>query len=211
VAPVGPTLAYTGESGLSPYYGDFEFENWSAATGQPVVVSSSLPSNLTAYRCVTLLVNRSFTAEQVQALSGYLQQGGSVFAIGEHASDYSTEGPGFDEADAALSELASSLGVGMSLDDNWLDEYETLTSNIVPSPLTAGVGLLGEDWVSSITLSGTAQPLVETFEDELPVIAYQPVGLGRFVMSGDSNMFTDNSHAFYEEYDNGRLVANLCP
>ncbi len=212
VPPVGPTLVYTGDSGLSPYYGDFEFEDWSAATGQPVAVSESLPSNLAGYRCVTLLVNRSFTPEQQQALATYLQQGGSVFAIGEHESNFSIgEGPGFDEADLALNDLASALGVGMSLDDDSLDEYETLTDHIVPSPLTTGVGLLGEDWVSSITLTGTAQPLVETFEGELPDLAYQPVGLGRFVMSGDSNMFTDNSHDYYDEYDNGRLVADLCP
>lgn len=211
VPAVGPTLVYTGESGLSPYYGDFEFEEWSAATGEPVAVSEFLPPSLTGYRCVALLVNRSFTPEQEQAFSTYLQQGGSVFAIGEHESDYYEEGPGFDEADEAINALASSLGVGMSLDDNWLDYGETVTSNVVPSPLTAGVGLLGDNWVSSITLGALAQPLVETYEESLPLVAYQPVGLGRFIMAGDSNMFTDNSNGFYYDYDNGRLVADLCP
>jgi hypothetical protein len=212
VPPLGSTLVYTGDSGLSPFFGDFEFEDWSAATGQPVAVTEFLPPTLSGYRCVALLVNRSFTPEQEQALAAYLQQGGSVFAIGEHESDFfEDEGPGFDEADAALNALAGSLGVGMSLDDNGLDYGHTVTSNIVPSPLTAGVGLIGDDWVSSISLSGTAQPLVETNEESLPVVAYQPVASGTFIMSGDSNMFTDNSEGFYDDYDNGRLVANLCP
>jgi hypothetical protein len=211
VPAAGPTLVFNGESGLSPFYGDFEFEDWSAATGQPVAVSESLPPSLTGYRCVALLVNRSFTPAEEQALSAYLQQGGSVVGIGEHETDYEYEAPGFDEADEALDGLARTLGVGMSLDDDGLDYGPTVTSNIAPSPLTAGVGLVGDDWVSSITLSGTAQPLVDAYEGPYPVVAYQPVGPGRFVMSGDSNMFTDNSEGFYDAYDNGRLVADLCP
>ena len=41
--------------------------------------------------------------------------------------------------------------------------------------------------------------------------AEREVGPGLFVMSGDSNGFTDNNQESYEFQDNGRLVANICP
>jgi hypothetical protein len=211
VPAVGPTLVYTGGSGLSPFDGDFEFEDWSTATGQPALVEESLPTSLTPYRCVALLVNRSFSTAQEQELAGYLQDGGTVFAIGEHESEFETEGPGFDEADEALNGLAGSLGVGLSLNEDSWDEGELLTEYIDPSPLTVGVTQVGDDWVSSLTVSGSAKPLVETSDGLAPYIGYQQVGNGIFVMSGDSNGFTDNNQESFEFQDNGRLVANICP
>jgi hypothetical protein len=207
----GPTLVYTGESGLSPFYGDYEFSDWSAATGQPAFVEEAMPADLTPYRCVVLLVNRSFSTNQQQELYGYMQEGGTVFAIGEHESDFESEDFGFDEADAALNDLADSMGVGLSLNDDSFDYGELVTEYIVPSMLTAGVSEIGDDWVSSLTLTGAALPLVETSEGVATYIGYQPVGKGSFVMSGDSNGFTDNNQESYEYQDNGRLVANICP
>jgi hypothetical protein len=211
VPAAGPTLVYTGQSGLSPFDGDFEFEDWSTATGQPALVEESLPANLTPYRCVVLLVNRSFSTAQGQELAGYLQDGGTVFAIGEHESEYETEGFGFDEADEALNALSGALGVGLSLNEDSFDKGELLTEHVVPSPLTAGVTAIGDDWVSSLTVGGSAKPLVETSDGLAPYIGYQQVGNGMFVMSGDSNGFTDNNQDSYEFQNNGRFVANICP
>ena len=62
-----------------------------------------------------------------------------------------------------------------------------------------------------LTLIMSAKPLIETSEAFVPYIGYQQVGNGLFVMSGDSNGFTDNNQESYEFQDNGRLVANICP
>jgi hypothetical protein len=211
VPAIGPTLVYTGQSVLSPFSDDSEFEDWSDATGQPALVEESLPANLTPYRCVVLLVNRSFLSAQEQEFAGYLQNGGTVFAIGEHESQIETEDLGFDEADEALNALSRTLGVGLSLNEDSFDKGELLTEHIVPSPLTAGVTEIGDDWVSSLTVGGSAKPLVETSDGLAPYIGYQQVGNGMFVMSGDSNGFTDNNQESYEFQNNGRFVANICP
>ena len=80
-----------------------------------------------------------------------------------------------------------------------------------PSPLTQGVSTLGYNWVSTITVSGAAQQLVETADGAETLIGDQSVGSGSFLMSGDSNLFTDNNDGFYTEYNNGQVVADLCP
>jgi hypothetical protein len=48
-------------------------------------------------------------------------------------------------------------------------------------------------------------------EGSATLIGEQAIGPGTFVMSGDSNLFTDNNDGFYTEYNNGQLVTNLCP
>jgi hypothetical protein len=71
--------------------------------------------------------------------------------------------------------------------------------------------VLGENWASTITVSGTAQPLVDSSEDAAPIVGAQPTGTGEFVMAGDSNMFTDNTYGAYAYQDNGQFVRDLCP
>jgi hypothetical protein len=48
-------------------------------------------------------------------------------------------------------------------------------------------------------------------DDSATLIGEQSVGPGTFVVSGDSNLFTDNNDGFYGIYNNGQFVANLCP
>jgi hypothetical protein len=127
-------------------------------------------------------------------------------ALGEHSGNGA-----FESADFAINRLASTLGVGASLDDDSFDEGDSFTSNINSSPLTQGVSELGYNWASTITLSGTAQQLAGTADDFGTLIADQSFGAGTFVMSGDSNLFTDNNDDFYTVENNGQLVANLCP
>lgn len=205
VPSAGPTVVYDGSTAMGSQEGDLDFYDWEEATGETTEVSSVLPENLSSYRCVVLLANEWLEAHEESLLGAYLRSGGTIMAIGEH------EGYGFDEADATLNSLASSLGVGLSLDDNELDYGEQVTTYIDSSPFTEDVYALGDNWVSSVSISGSAQALIEDSEDSAPIVGVQSVGSGQFVVAGDSNMFSDNDYGAYYFYDNGPFVRNLCP
>jgi len=205
IPSTGPTLVFDGGTAMGSQYGDLTFYGWEAATGESTEVTEILPGSLSSYRCVVLLANEWLEAPEESALADYLRSGGTLVAIGEH------QGPGFDEADAALNSFAASLGVGLEFNDDELDYGEQVTTNIDYSPLTAGVYAVGDNWVSSVSVSGSAQQLVESSGDWATVIGAQAVGSGQFIMAGDSNMFSDNSYGAYYYYDNGELVRDFCP
>jgi hypothetical protein len=205
VPSTGSTVVYDGATAMGSQEGDLAFYDWEEATGENTEVSGTLPNSLSSYRCVVLLANESLEAQEESLLADYLRAGGTIVAIGEH------QGYGFDEADATLNGFASSLGVGLVLDDDELDYGEQVTTNIDSSPLTAGVYALGDNWVSSVSVSGSAQALIDSSEDSATIIGAQAVGSGQFIMAGDSNMFSDNSYDAYYFYDNGQFVHNLCP
>jgi hypothetical protein len=205
VPSTGSTVVYDGATAMGSQEGDLTFYDWEEATGENTEVSGALPDSLSSYRCVVLLANESLEAQEESLLADYLRSGGTIVAIGEH------QGYGFDEADATLSRFASSLGVGLALDDDELDYGEQVTTSIDSSPLTTGVYALGDNWVSSVSVSGSAQALADSSEDSGTIVGAQAVGNGQFVMAGDSNMFSDNSYDAYYYYDNGQFVHNLCP
>jgi GDSL-like Lipase/Acylhydrolase family len=206
VPSIGPTLIYEANTAANPFDGDRNFGEWQASTGQSVQVELSLPSDISSYRCVVLLLNRSFAATDASELAGYLQLGGRVIAIGEHSGN-----PEFEAADQTINQLTGTLGVGLSLNDNSYDSGDTVTSNIAASPVTEGVSTLGYNWASTVAVSGLAQRTVATADDLETLIGEQNVGSGMFFLSGDSNLFSDNNNGFYSEYGNKQLVADLCP
>jgi hypothetical protein len=204
----GPTLVDTESVVQMDSPSDTTFGDFSSATGQAADVVDTLPPTLSGYRCVILEVNTAFASGDLPTLQAYLAAGGTVLAIGEH------EGGDFDLADAALNGIASQLGAdGLSLnDDSYDSDGDEYTDSVAASPWTVGVGELGDNWVSSLTVNPPAQPLVYTADDDsVPFIGYQQVGAGTFVMSGDSNVFSDDNDGFYLFEDNGTFAADLCP
>jgi GDSL-like Lipase/Acylhydrolase family len=206
VPTAGPTFIYQGATAGNPNDGDLSFDDWQEATGQRVDTGDLLPSDLAAYRCVVLDLNESFASTDQAQLDAYLQEGGTIVAMGEHS-----DGDGFDAADNAINGMASSLGATMSLNDDQIDEGDTYTFNIQASPLTSQVEEVGYNWSSTLSLTGSAQPLVLSADDSSTLVASQPIGTGTFVMSGDTNAFSDNNSDFYSEADNGVLVSDICP
>jgi hypothetical protein len=211
VPSTGPTLVYDGNTALPPeeesseYAGDHTFYNWSTATGEPAEVAEVLPSSITSDRCIVLLTNESLGESNELELAAYLHQGGTIVALGEH------EGGGYNVANETLSRFAKSLGVGLSLIDGYHDYGQNITYAIDPSPLTENVASLGDNWVSTLEVSGAAEPLAGTSDGEGTLIGTQSVATGQFVMTGDSNLFTDEAPGIYEDSDNGQLARNLCP
>ena len=211
VPSTGPTLVYDGDTALpleedsSDYTGDHTFYNWSTATGEPAEVTEVLPSSITSDRCIVLLANESLGESNELELADYLHQGGTIVALGEH------EGGGYNIANETLSRFAKSVGVGLSLVDGYHDYGQNTTYDIDPSPLTENVTSLSDNWVSTLEVSGAAESLAGTADGEGTLIGAQSVATGQFVMTGDSNLFTDEAPGTYEDNDNGQLARNLCP
>jgi hypothetical protein len=201
----GPTLIDEEDTAGNPDTGDQTFSEWSDSAGQDADVEDALPASLSSYRCVVLDINQSLQTSDTTQLAAYLQAGGTVVALGEH------DGLKFDTADATLNTLAQTLGSGLSLDDNEADDGDTYTYAIKDSPLTAGVESLGENDVSTIEVPAGAQALVDDSADDAPIVGAQTIGAGTLVMSGDSNMFSDNNDGFYAGANNGVFVTDLCP
>jgi hypothetical protein len=147
VPPTGPTLVYDGDTAANFEDGDTGFEDWRGAAGQSVELASSLPSSISSYRCVVLLLNQSFADSDADELANYLQVGGTIVAIGEHSGN-----PGFENADQAINEMANTLGVGLSLDDDSYDEGDTVTSNINPGRVPSSGGIEVAGVASALTL-----------------------------------------------------------
>lgn len=200
-----PSLIYDGETAGHFFDGDTSFTEWATATGQEASVQETLPGELNQYRCVALLANQSIGGPEDAELSQYLKEGGTIVAIGEH------EGGAWSEADLALNGFLQSVGAEVTLDGDSLDEGNHETFYIEPSPLTSGVSDIAYNWVASVSLSGAAVPLILTEEGTSVLVGAQKIGSGTVVVSGDSNMFSDNNEGFYENDDNGQFVRDICP
>jgi hypothetical protein len=205
VPPTGATYVYQYDSTGNPTDGDLGFSDWHDATRQPVVTATSLPSRLTSYRCVVLDLNEAFRPGDESSVENFLQAGGTVLALGEH------QGRGFDAADGALNGLIAAVGGDIRLNDDARDGGKHVTDNVLPSPITVGVKSLTYDWATSVEVSGSATPLVNSTDDSYTLVAGQSVGSGLLVVSGDSNPFSDRNDGAYSDASSGTFVKDLCP
>lgn len=197
-------LVYNGNDALNGGYTHFGM-----SIGFPVVTLDTLPTDLSSYACIILPVNRiPFSASQKAILSAYVEGGGNLIAIGEHAL--------FTTANATMNDLARTLGGSMGLANDAIDGGVHATDQIDASPLTVGVYKVGYAGTNTVNFIEPAQSLVRTsLTSDKPgstFIAAQPVGAGTFVLLGDAAVFSDSTYApdFYLKYDNGDLAENVC-
>jgi len=192
-------LVYDGNHAVDEGYTKF-----GAAARAVVVTKAVLPSNLSGYRCVVLPVNRvRFSARQKAIFAGYLARGGRILAIGEHR--------GFLAAVRTMNNLASSLGAGLRLTAAFVAPGFHTTHRIIPSAFTRKVHAIRFAATSllKVLVRGHARGLVQTSSGKT-FIGVARIRHGVFVLSGDSNVFSDNSDAGYSRQDNGVLVRNFC-
>lgn len=206
---VDSVLVYTG-GGLAFEY---QFHTlFGGATGKSVVVSETLPPPLllAEYDCVILPGNSDLSAATTTLVS-YVQGGGRLIAEGEGAD--------FPLAIAAMNGLANALGSSMDLVPAELDSGFHVTTSIDPSPFTSFVFSITYAYTSGLAVSvgATAHSLVRTFDDpensdDVPTtfIGVEQIGSGVFALSGDSNVFSNNSADGYSAHDNDVLAANIC-
>ncbi len=197
-------LVYTGNNALDHGYSEFGI-----AASKPVDKLSVLPSDLSPYACIVLPLNASsFSASQKSALSSYVNGGGRIVALAENYIFVDDFHPGVI---TTMNELATAFGSGLSITPALIDSGFHTTTNIDPSSFTVGVSSIRYAATSevSVAASGTAESLVRTIGGTTFIGADQ-IGSGLFVLSGDANVFSDNSDTGYSQQDNGVLVANIC-
>jgi hypothetical protein len=203
LASGGRILVYAGNAAIDEGYTKF-----GAAAGKPVDTLFVLPSDLSPYDCIVLPINNvAFDEGQKAQLSSYVNSGGTVLALAEHIGFL----PG---SIATMNDLATYLGAGLQVVGAADDPGFTTTTNIDPSTFTVGVNSIRYALTSEVEvlISGDAESLVRTqnASGAKTFIGADRIGSGVFLLSGDSNVFSDNSDTGYTVQDNGVLVANLC-
>lgn len=201
----GQLLVFNGNRAFNDTYSETFFSFAQAATRTPVT-TTSLPADLSPNACVLLPANSAtFDAGQKATLASYLNGGGTIIAMGENGRFAS--GPA---ATQTMNDLAASLGVAVSGSPfAAVDPDYRTTTRIQASPYTDGVAKLGYAYTSLIQVSSPAKLLVSTNQGNQPFLAVQDFGTGKFVYSGDGNIFSDLIGA-YSVDDNARFAKNLC-
>jgi hypothetical protein len=196
----GSVLVYTG-NGAPDEGGYVEF---ALAAGKPLVTSPILPSDLSAFDCVVLPINSTpFSAAQKAQFGSYVNAGGRLFALAENN--------GFPGAIATMNDLSTTLGAGMQVVADSIDPaYPTPTANIDSHPFTAGVSLIHMANTSRVGVGAGGASLVRTATGGHTFIATRQLGRGEFLLSGDSNVFSDNNAGGYTSADTDVLVRNIC-
>ena len=215
VPAAAAVLVYEGNTSNPEEYdsANSSYTDLAAATGDTVTTEATLPADLSGDSCVILQLNpETFTAPQVATLRAYMEEGGVVVAIGEYYTYPREVGKNWGEsADHSLNELAASLGVELSFQDNELEESgEVVSEDLGPAPFAAGVTSLSYDFVTGVNVAPPAEVLASTAYTETPFIGSQAIGSGAFVLLGDSNVLSDFPGTGYETADNAVLARNLC-
>jgi hypothetical protein len=143
-----------------------------------------------------------------------MSRGGTVIALAEHlnADQSQTIGPA---SVTTLNVLAS--GTGIQALSTTRNQGPFVTSNIDASLYTQGVTKVGFAATTTLTVTPPAFPLVETVQPNplldpapTPFIAMRLFGTGKFVYSGDSNVFSDGGGGYYTGNDNDKLARDVC-
>jgi len=193
-------LVYVGNHAIDEGYTKF-----GRAARATVVTRAVLPATLSRYRCVVLPINQvRFRARQKAIFAAYLAGGGRILALAE-----------FREFSAAavktMNNLASSLGTGLRLTPANVALGFHTTHRINPSAFTRQVRAIRFAAASlvRVVVHGHARSLVQTSNGKT-FIGVDRMGHGVFMLSGDSNVFSDFSGTGYSRQDNGVLVRNFC-
>jgi hypothetical protein len=193
-------LVYVGNHAIDEGYTKF-----GRAARATVVTRAVLPATLSRYRCVVLPINQvRFRARQKAIFAAYLVGGGRILALAE-----------FREFSAAavktMNNLASSLGTGLRLTPANVALGFHTTHRINPSAFTRQVRAIRFAATSlvRVVVHGHARSLVQTSNGKT-FIGVDRMGHGVFMLSGDSNVFSDFSGTGYSRQDNGVLVRNFC-
>lgn len=204
-------LIYTGNdayAGTENSPGNATYERFAQAVGKPADSLETMPTDLSPYACIVLSLNTAtFDGPLTSQIVEYVNGGGVVLGIGENTL-FVNEYP---DTNAVLNGVATALGSSLSITTDILDPTFHVTTNIDPATLTAGVSsiVLAASSEISIATDGNGESLVRSTEGTT-VVAADSIGNGRFVLSGDSNIFSDNSEDGYTAHDNGVLAANIC-
>ena len=195
-------LVYTGNNGLDEGYANLA--DALANIGKTATVTTVFPEDLTDLCTVYLSVNKDpFNAGQTLALVTYVHNGGVLAGLGDW-SDWA--GP----ANEVMNSLAFALGSSMTIAPDAIDADCRSTNNIHAHAFTDGVASLRFGYTSTLVI-GDGALLAETDLSVAPMLAVEDLGNGHFVLSSDSNVFSDEGFPGPCPWGpgNAQLVRNL--
>lgn len=228
------------QSNLAINEGYFNFAQAAGRTKIESTTLPATDAEWDSYECVVLPVVRrtmplpaqGFTLAERTAIMNYAARGGTVVALAEHqnADPGQVVGP---ETVTTFNSLASGTGIqALNTSRNGGPTYVTKggvpgtpddIDHMPASPpqytsvnFTEGVNRVGFAAATTLTVTAPAFPLVYTkwveVVDPAPAVfmAMRMWGAGKFVYSGDSNVFSDGAGGYYSGTDNGRLARNIC-
>lgn len=207
----GQILVYTGNGAIVQGDGYVKF---AASAGRTRVASPVLPitqNEWDSYQCIVLPVNQvGFDEQQRTDLLAYANRGGTIVALAEHqfADNNMVIGP---TSTTTMNNLASTTGI-QALNTS-VNTSGQVTTDIVPSKYTAGVTAVGFAGTTTLTVTQPALAMVRTIQDgpvaPTPFLAIRELGAGKFVYSGDSNVFSDAGR-YTAQTSNAALARNIC-
>jgi len=178
------------------------------------VESTNAPFNYTMLARYDVVVipepNIRFSDDEISAIKRYIENGGSVFFIGNHGgADRNNDG--WDPVEI-FNEFV--VDFGFRFDGN--NVYEDPTKEIVETPITSGVSQVGMWAGSTITIIDDSKVHVAIRAVGKPYVVYGDYGSGKFVAIGDSSPFDDGVgepgdylHENWDKYDHSVLAINI--
>ena len=212
------TLIHDGQSGSSTKVN----VKFAQASNTTLVNTASDPSinpqgflplqqtKLVQYGCVVLPLNaEGISSFYADALKLYAQNGGTVVLVGEYGDPNNPYNGGVPNA--VMNGVASGMGSTMQLNATTVDFGPASTTNIGADELTLGVTKLAYNATSTISLgAGAGNVALARASNNQPFIAVDPIGSGKLVMFGDSNVISDEGDVYNVLFDNATFVRNLC-
>lgn len=206
----GNLLIYTGNGAENQGFGQFALAADRTPTTSATLPNS--PAGLDQYQCIVLPIpTEPFSTADRTALRDYMGRGGTIVGLAEHLNADLTQFKGKRSVDT-LNALGSGYGIVGGKTSVNLGAH--ITENVLPSSYTQGVTRVGFGGTTTLAVSPPAQALLQTTQgpgDPTPqtFLAVSDVGAGKFVYTGDSNLFSDENGGYYAQ-DNGKLAKNLC-
>ncbi|MEI6069141.1 MAG: hypothetical protein WCP96_17530 [Methylococcaceae bacterium] len=154
---------------------------------------------------VSYLPAQSYTSPEIDALKGFLNQGGRILFMGDYGFGNSYYNNQYNKA---INADISALGGTMASDDldyDWADLTATVSNGqILPSFLTTGVNSFSYAAISGITGNGFSKFFLGT---DLSTVfgAYQQVGQGGIVLLTDIT----NIQSIGSSNGNGQFYLNV--
>ena len=156
--------------------------------------------------------NDPFTDAEKEAIIQYIENGGSVFFIGDHkGADRNNNGW---DAVSVFNEFVSTLGFQFT--DDWKSEAPVQGEYSTDAPFMDSVNSIGAWGAGGIDVLSDNVHVAITYSDGTPFVVYGTYGSGSFVAIADSSPFDDGTgtsgdrlYDGWSEYDDAQFAIGV--
>ncbi len=154
--------------------------------------------------------NDPFTPSEQQAILQYIENGGTVFFIADHAGA-DRNNNGYD-AVKIFNQFVATLG--FKFNEDW--RSETPVGGTYDAPFLNGVSEIGAWGAGGIDILSDNVKVAITYQDGTPFVVYGTYGKGSFVAIADSSPFDDGTGSSddrlydgWNTYDDAQFAINV--